>query len=59
MRFVLDCPVAMAWCFEDEISPYTEAALDILSKGNALVPSIWSLEGNQCVAGSRAEEAFV
>ncbi len=43
-RFVLDCSVAMAWCFESEADAYTDAALGVLSKGMAVVPSLWPLE---------------
>lgn len=43
-RFVLDCSVATAWCFEDEASPYTEAVLDRLSGEEALVPALWPIE---------------
>lgn len=42
--FVLDCSVTMAWCFDDEISEYTEAILDSLGSKSALVPVIWPLE---------------
>ncbi|MBV8801703.1 MAG: type II toxin-antitoxin system VapC family toxin [Gammaproteobacteria bacterium] len=45
MKFVLDCSVTMAWCFEDETNPYTEWILDSLSKGyEAIVPPLWRLE---------------
>ncbi len=44
IRFVLDCSVAMAWCFEDETNPYTEAVLQDLADAGAVVPSIWPLE---------------
>jgi predicted nucleic acid-binding protein len=44
-RFVLDASVAVAWCFEDETTKFTEGALDLISAGaEALVPSIWPLE---------------
>ncbi len=43
-RLVVDCSVAMAWCFEDETSPYTDAVLDALMATEALVPALWSLE---------------
>src|ERR1700689_3002015 len=43
--FVLDASVAVAWCFEDETTKFTEAVLDLISAGaEALVPSIWPLE---------------
>jgi predicted nucleic acid-binding protein len=44
-RFVLDASVAVAWCFEDEATQFTESVLDLLSAGaEALVPSIWPVE---------------
>jgi predicted nucleic acid-binding protein len=44
-RFVLDASVAVAWCFEDEATKFTEGVLDLISGGaEALVPSIWPLE---------------
>jgi predicted nucleic acid-binding protein len=45
MKFVLDCSVTMAWCFEDESNPYTEWVLDSLLKGyEAIVPPLWRFE---------------
>jgi predicted nucleic acid-binding protein len=45
MKFVLDCSVTMAWCFEDESNSYTESVLDSLLKGHeAKVPPLWRLE---------------
>jgi predicted nucleic acid-binding protein len=44
-RFVLDASVAVAWCFEDEETKFTESVLDLLSAGaEALVPAIWPVE---------------
>lgn len=43
-RFILDCSVAMAWCFEDEADGYADAVLDGLVEGTAVVPSHWRLE---------------
>jgi predicted nucleic acid-binding protein len=44
-QFVLDASVAVAWCFDEEASRFTEKVLDLLSSGcEALVPSIWPLE---------------
>lgn len=44
MPFVLDASVAVAWCFEDETTPYTEYVLQLLSSDTAHVPAIWPLE---------------
>lgn len=44
MNLVLDCSIAMAWCFEDEATEFTDSVLDLLGEGSAKVPSIWPLE---------------
>jgi len=42
---VLDASVAVAWCFEDESSSYSEGVLDLLSTGTeVLSPAIWPFE---------------
>jgi predicted nucleic acid-binding protein len=41
---VLDCSVAMAWCFEDECDEYADSVLDALASNSALVPAIWPME---------------
>lgn len=52
--FVVDASVTAAWAFEDETTPYTEAVLDALTEGKAVVPSIWPLEvGNALVVAER------
>ena len=43
-RFVLDCSVVMAWCFEDEADAYADSVLNRLSESEAVVPCIWPLE---------------
>jgi predicted nucleic acid-binding protein len=43
-RFVLDCSVAMAWCFEDEADVLADAALRALADHEARVPGLWPLE---------------
>lgn len=53
-RFALDCSMTMAWCFENEATPYSESVLEALADGEALVPPIWSLEvANVLVVGER------
>jgi predicted nucleic acid-binding protein len=42
--FVVDNSVVMSWCFEDEASPYADAALDALRRSCALVPAVWGYE---------------
>src|SRR3989338_8323437 len=42
---VIDASVSLAWCFEEEKTPYTEWLLDQMGNGvEALVPAIWPLE---------------
>lgn len=41
---MLDCSVAVAWFFEDEASPETDALLDRVMESGALVPGLWRLE---------------
>jgi predicted nucleic acid-binding protein len=43
-RFVLDCSVAMSWCFQDESDAYSEAVLDALHDGEAIAPALLHLE---------------
>lgn len=41
---VLDCSIAVAWCFEDEADPAIDALLDGLRAAGAVVPALWPLE---------------
>lgn len=43
-RFVLDCSVAMAWCFEDESDSYSEQVLNMMPYSEGIVPAPWFLE---------------
>ena len=43
-RFVLDCSVAMSWCFDDETNTYADEVLGSLLTAEAVVPVLWSLE---------------
>jgi predicted nucleic acid-binding protein len=43
-RLVLDCSVAVAWCFEDEATEALDALLDRVQTDGAVVPSWWMLE---------------
>ena len=44
-RLVLDASVAVAWCFEDEKTSYSEWVLAQMAGGaEALVPSLWPFE---------------
>jgi predicted nucleic acid-binding protein len=52
--FVLDCSVTMAWCFDDEATPYTDSVQEQLVDMRAVVPTIWPLEvANATVVGER------
>ncbi len=42
--FIVDCSIAMAWCFEDEATERTDAILARLSTESFLVPEHWFLE---------------
>jgi predicted nucleic acid-binding protein len=53
-RAVLDCSVALTWCFEDEASVETDLLLDRVRDDGAVVPSLWHLElGNVLLQGER------
>ena len=41
---VLDCSLAMAWCFEDEASAAADAILERVRDDGALVPALWIWE---------------
>ncbi len=44
-HLVIDASVSLAWCFEEEKTPYTEWVLDRMAEGaGAVVPAIWPLE---------------
>jgi predicted nucleic acid-binding protein len=42
--FVLDCSIAVAWCFEDEADPLVDALFDRLKMEGGIVPALWPLE---------------
>lgn len=53
-RFVLDCSIAVSWCFEDEASEVCDALLERVRDEGALVPSLWHLElGNVMIQAER------
>ena len=41
---VLDCSLAIAWCFEDEASAAADAILERVRDDGALVPALWVWE---------------
>jgi len=44
MSLVIDASVAVAWYFEDETTPATEAILNDVVETGAVVPTLWRLE---------------
>tara|TARA_R110002096_G_scaffold54362_18_gene140293 strand:- start:957 stop:1373 length:417 start_codon:yes stop_codon:yes gene_type:complete len=51
---ILDCSVAVTWCFEDEASAATDRMLDLVQSDGAFVPSHWIMEvSNTLLAGER------
>jgi predicted nucleic acid-binding protein len=44
--FVLDCSVAVAWCFEDEATAELDALLDRVQQHGAVVPLLWMSEAS-------------
>lgn len=44
MTFVLDCSVALTWCFEDEHTPASTALLRQTGETGAIAPQHWPLE---------------
>lgn len=54
MAFVVDASIALAWCFEDESTPFTVSILDALRNDSGVVPAIWPFEiANSLVSGER------
>ena len=52
--FVIDCSVAVTWCFEDEATPASDGLLERLGAEAAAAPAIWPLElGNVLVMAER------
>jgi predicted nucleic acid-binding protein len=43
-NLVLDCSVAVAWCFEDEATADLDALLDHVQRDGAIVPPLWTSE---------------
>ncbi len=44
MDFVLDCSIAISWCFEDEANQEMDRILDLVKNNGAWVPNLWHLE---------------
>ncbi len=54
MTIVLDASVALAWCFDDENTPETDALLDLVESEGATVAAHWPVE--VCNAMLQAEK---
>ncbi len=51
---VIDASIALAWCFEDEASPETDAVADTVRQRGAIVPGLFQLEiGNILLQAER------
>jgi predicted nucleic acid-binding protein len=44
MSLVIDASLTVAWYFEDETTPATDAILERVSEAGATVPTLWRLE---------------
>jgi len=55
--FVMDASVALAWCFEDEATNWTEAFLERSRQGDRIiVPAHWPTEvANALLIAARTE----
>lgn len=42
--FVVDCSIALSWCFEDEASPEMDQLFERVRDEGAVVPALWHLE---------------
>ena len=60
-RLVLDASVAVAWCFPEESTSFTEGVLDLLASGTeALTAAIWPFElANALLMGERRKRISV
>jgi predicted nucleic acid-binding protein len=52
MTWIADCSIAMAWCFEDEATPRTDALLDRMETDAVVVPMHWALEVTNVLLGA-------
>jgi predicted nucleic acid-binding protein len=41
---VLDASITLAWCFEDQATPLSQAVLEQLADDRGLVPELWPFE---------------
>jgi predicted nucleic acid-binding protein len=56
--FVLDCSVAIAWCFHDEANAYADGIAAGFPGIKAIVPALWRLEvANTLLMGERRKRS--
>ena len=48
MSVVIDASVTLAWYFDDETTPQTEAALDQVAQGGGVAPPLRRLDDPGC-----------
>jgi predicted nucleic acid-binding protein len=49
-RIVIDASIAASWCFRDEATDYTEAALSaVAGSAEAIAPRLWAYEIRNCI----------
>jgi len=60
-HLVVDASVAVAWCFADETTPFTEKVLDLVSRADEVyVPPLWPFEvANALLAAERRKRITV
>ena len=52
-QLVIDASVAVAWCFADETTRFTERVLDLVSRAaEAFVPALWAFELANALLGA-------
>jgi len=54
VALAIDASLTLSWCFEDKVTPRTEALLQTVRSEGAVVSAIWPLEvANGLLAGQR------
>ena len=46
--FVLDCSIAAAWLFDDEVTAQTDGLLEQLKDSRAFASNLWHIELGEC-----------
>lgn len=41
---MLDASMTLCWCFDDEVTPFTEYVFDLLETTHAIAPALWPFE---------------